>query len=167
MKNLLAAGVAALALTTLAACGGEDSTTAEDPTEEPTTAETSAPVDGATAQPGDFPSFTPADYTYRLEVICYCPITGPVDVTVEDGEVASAVYARGGNGVKKGGEAAEFLRKTINDVIAAANDTTADEVQVTWPEGQDHPRSVSVDTDEQMIDEEITYIVRQVQVTEG
>lgn len=167
MKNLLAAGAAGLALTVLAACGGEGSSTAEDPAGDPTTAESSTPVDGATAEPGGFPAFAPEDYSYLLEVICYCPLTGPVEVTVEDGEVASAVYTKGGHGLQKGDDAPDFMRKTINDVIDAANDTDAAEVDVTWPEGQDYPRSVSVDQDKRMVDEEITYIVRRVQVSAG
>lgn len=167
MKNPLAAAAAALALTTLAACSGEDSTTAEDPADESAATGSPTPVDGSTAEPGGYPEFAPEDYTYLLEVICYCPLTGPVEVTVEDGEVTSAVYARGGHGLKKGDEAPEFMWKTINDVIEAANDTTAAKVDVTWPEGQDHPRSVSVDKDRRMVDEEMTYVVRRVEVSEG
>lgn len=167
MKNLLAAGAAVLALTVLAACGGGDSSTAEDPADAPTTAETTTPVDGSTAEPGGFPAFAPEDYTYLLEVICYCPLTGPVEVTVQGGEVASAVYTRSGHGVTKGEDAPDFMRKTINDVIEAANDTDAAEVDVEWPEGQDHPSSVFVDQDRRMIDEEITYVVRRVEVSAG
>lgn len=167
MKSLLATGAAVLALTVLAACGGEDSSTAEDPADGPSAAESSTAVDGSTAEPGGFPAFAPEDYSYLLEVICYCPLTGPVEVTVEGGEVASAVYARGGHGLKEGDDAPVFMRKTINDVIDAANDTDAAEVDVTWPEGQDYPRSVSVDQDNRMVDEEITYIVRRVQVSAG
>ena len=36
---------------------------------------------------GTYPEFEATDYTFVLEQLCFCPITGPVKVTVEDGEV--------------------------------------------------------------------------------
>lgn len=161
MKILLSAAATALALTALVGCSGDDdTTTAEDPASEtPTTSE-------ATDEPsaGSYPEFDASTYTYVLEQICFCPITGPVRVTVEDGEVTSAVVVKGSPGIKKGSAAPEYLRITINDVITQANDTDAASVEVTWPEGQDWPSKVAVDKVENATDDEITYVVRNVSV---
>lgn len=163
MKILLSAAATAVALAALASCSGDDTTTAEDP--ESTTPATSDPTDTPTV--GSYPELEATDYTYVLEQICYCPIAGPVKVTVEDGEVTSAVYAKGGRGLEKGDDAPDYLWITINDVIAKANDTEADKVDVTWPEGQDWPTSVAVDQVERATDDEVTYVVRNVQLSEG
>ncbi|RHW27726.1 hypothetical protein D0Z08_08695 [Nocardioides immobilis] len=163
MKILLSAAATAVALAALAGCSGDDTTTAEDP--ESTTPATSDPTDSPTV--GSYPELEATDYTYVLEQICYCPIAGPVKVTVEDGEVTSAVYAKGGRGLEKGDDAPDYLWITINDVIAKANDTKADKVDVTWPEGQDWPTSVAVDQVERATDDEVTYVVRNVQLSEG
>lgn len=163
MKILLSAAATAVALVALAGCSGDDTATAEDP--ESTPPATSDPTDTPTV--GSYPELEATDYTYVLEQICYCPIAGPVTVTVEDGEVTSAVYAKGGRGLEKGGDAPDYLWITINDVIAKANDTEADKVDVTWPEGQDWPTSVAVDQVERATDDEVTYVVRNVQLSEG
>ncbi|KAA1425742.1 DUF6174 domain-containing protein [Nocardioides antri] len=168
MKILLSAAVAALSLTTLAGCSGgdDDGATAEDPASAPpATTESSDPTDEPTV--GTYPELDAESYTYILEQICFCPLTNPVEVTVEDGEVTSAVIARGGQGLKKGSEAPEYLWITINDVIAQANDTDAADVEVDWPEGQEWPSRVAVDKVEMATDDEITYIVRNVRINEG
>jgi hypothetical protein len=161
MKILLSAAATALALTAFAGCSGDDdSPTAKDPaTKSPTTSE---PTDPPTV--GSYPELEATDYTYMLEQQCYCPLAGPVKVTVEGGEVTSAVIAKGGNGMKKGSDAPEYLHLSINDVIARANDTKAAKVDVVWPDGQDWPDSVFVDQIENAVDDEVTYVVRNVEI---
>jgi len=163
MKNLLAAGAAALALTALSACGGGETSTAEDPGPSGSSG-SPAPVDGATAEPGSLPDFAEPDYTYVLEVFCYCPQTGPVRVTVEGGEVVDAVTVRKTPGTPKGSKAPEFLRKSINDLIAVANDPEIDDVEVDWPEGSAYPRRIVTDPIEDGVDDEATYSIRDVEV---
>ena len=160
MKILLSAATV-LALAVLTGCGGDDGSTAKD------TSSRSATTSEPTASPtvGSYPELDATDYTYVLEQICFCPVTGPVKVTVEDGEVTSAVIAKGSPGMKKGSDAPEYLWITINDVIAHANDTEAAAVEVEWPEDQDWPSKVAVDKIENAVDDEITFLVRNVQVT--
>ena len=173
LQHALVATVAALALSALAGCSDDDSPTAEDPASTPattvstttttTTTESSTPVEEPTV--GTYPEFDESDYTFVLEQFCFCPFVGPVQVTVEDGEVASAVVLKGQQGgLKKGSEAPEYLRKTINDVIAYANDTEAAEVVVDWPDGQDWPSSVAVDQIEEAVDDEVSFAVRDVEI---
>lgn len=158
-RRTLLATATAIALTALTGCGGDD-TTATDPTSRTTSS--SQPTTSPTV--GTYPDFEATDYTYLLEQRCFCPLTGPVKVTVEDGEVTDAVIARGGHGMKKGSDAPSYLRLTINDIIARANDTKAAKVDVDWPEGQDWPSKVYVDKVENAMDDEITYLIRDVQV---
>lgn len=161
MKILLSAGAAAMALTVLAGCSGDDDgDTATDPAEKSET--TTAPTDGPTTD--GYPQFDAADYTFVLEQLCYCPVTGPVEVTVADGEVTSAVITKGGQGMKKGSDAPEYLWITINDVIDRANDPEAAQVDVDWPDGQDWPSTVAIDQIENAVDDEVTYTIRDVSV---
>jgi hypothetical protein len=162
MKHLRIAAAAAtvLALAASSACSG-DETTASDPTTDASSSET---VDGATAEPGSLPEFGEDDYTYVLEVFCYCPMTGPVKVTVAGGEVVDAVTTKNAPGSPQGSEAPEFLRKTIDDLIAIANDPEVDDVEVTWAEGADYPSKIVTDPIENAVDDEATYSIRNVQV---
>ncbi len=162
MKTLIGAGATLLALSTLVGCSGDDDggTTAADPA---SPGGSTPPADTPTT--GSYPEFAAQDYTYLLEQVCFCPLTGPVRVTVQDGEVVEAVVARGGHGIERGTAAPEYLRTTINDVIARANDTEAASVDVVWPDGQDYPSKVAVDQMAKATDDEITYIVRDVRVT--
>lgn len=163
MKILLSAAATAVALTALAGCGGDDSTTAEDPASKPPS--TSTPADPP--EVGTYPELDATDYTYVLDQVCFCPIAGPVKVTVEDGEVTSAVVATNqGQGILKGSDAPTYLWITINDVIAEANNTEAADVEVTWPEGQDWPSSVAVDKVERATDDEVTYVISDVQIAD-
>jgi len=147
----------------LAGCGDPGDDVAQDPAPPSTPTSTATP----TAEPtvGTYPEFEPQNYTYTLVVSCFCPDGGvPVEITVEDGEVTSAVYGQDGRGVRKGDPAEDYRQITINDVIEAANDTEAHSVDVDWPEGQDYPSSVAVDPDELTIDEEVAYTISEVVV---
>lgn len=163
MKILLSAAAAAVAITFLAGCSGDDDGDARDTA---TDTASTTPTSDPTAEPtvGTYPELDAEDYTYVLEQVCFCPVTGPIKVIVEDGEVTSAVVLKGGQGIEKGSNAPDYLWITINDVIAQANDTEAADVQVTWPDGQDWPDRVSVDKVELATDDEISYVVRNVTV---
>lgn len=161
MRTALLAAVTAGLLT---ACGaGSDGTgSVRDP------APTSAPptsVPTATPTVGTYPAYQPRDYAFTLRVACFCADTGtPIRVTVADGKVVDAVYTKSDRGHHSGDRAPRYRRLTIDDVIAAANDTSAARVEVTWPSGQDYPDSVFVDPDAHTIDEEVGYTLSQVAV---
>ncbi|KAA1418775.1 hypothetical protein F0U44_09805 [Nocardioides humilatus] len=163
MKILLNAAAAALALTALTGCSGDDGSTAKDPVEKDTSSETTEPTVEPTV--GTYPGFDAQDYTYVLAQQCFCPLAGPVKITVEDGEVTSAVVAEGGYGMKKGAEAPEYLWITLDEVIAHANDTDAASIEVDWPAGQDWPNTIAIDNVENATDDEVTYVVSDVQVS--
>ena len=148
--RLLALPVAALCLPlALAGCSSGDGV-ATDPA--PTT-RTSTPTASPTV--GSYPEFAPPDYTYQLTVKCLCASAGsPVQVTVADGRVVDA-----------GGQTGQPFAVTINDIITAANDSSADRVAVDWPAGQDYPNSVFVDRSKNVADDEVGYTIEDVQVS--
>jgi hypothetical protein len=155
--------LAAVLALALSACGHEDDERAADPAGEASSSGSSS----ATTSPDattPWPDFAATDYTYRLEVLCFCPLTGPLQVTVADGEVTSATRLTKPG---KGKEAPEFARLTINDIIAKANDPRVSEADVTWPAGADHPSKVAIDQIENATDDEVTYTISKVEVSAG
>jgi len=166
--------VALLALSLSAALTSCGSDTAVDPvagnaTSQSPTSSPSAPTapspSGTPETIGDHPAFPHADYTYVLEVQCFCATFGqPVRVTVDDGEVTGAVWTKRAPDHARGDEAdVEWLRRSINDVLAEAADPEWDEVEMIWPTGQDHPDQVAIDRIENAIDDEVTYLISDVQ----
>lgn len=151
---------AALALG-LSGCGRENDDKAADPATSDTTT-SSSPSASPTRE--TYPEFAPADYTYQLEVICFCPMTGPVEVTVADGKVTSATRLEKPG---QGKPAAAFARLSINDIIAKANAPGIADAEVTWPDGQDHPTQVQLDQVERATDDEVTYLIKDVKVSAG
>jgi Family of unknown function (DUF6174) len=167
MRSIALSAAALLLPLSLAACGSGDdgNDVATDPA--PTSA-TSTPSPTAAPTVGTYPEFEPTDYTFELTVSCFCMGAGvPIEVSVANAEVVGAVYGMddtGRGGTKAGDPADKSFWLTINDVIAKANDTHAAQVQVDWPAGQDYPNSVSVDSDKQMADDEVSYTIAKVEV---
>jgi hypothetical protein len=164
-RTTLSSTVLATLLTAaIAGCGSETATDPGDAADTP-----GSPSASPTASPttGTYPEFPHEDYSYTLRLRCYCAAFGnPIRVTVADDEITSATWARNGHGTVKGEEVTEeWARLTLDDIIAAANDTEADVVEVDWAEDADHPTRVSVDRDTDAVDEEITYVVSDVQVS--
>ena len=102
-----------------------------------------------------------------LEQLCYCPVTGPVEVTVEDGEVTSAVVAKGGQGDEEGQRRPGVPLADDQRRDRRANDPEAAEVDVDWPDGQDWPNTVAVDQIENAVDDEVTYTISETDVSVG
>jgi hypothetical protein len=170
MRGFALSAAALLLPLTLTACGSGDDGHDVAPDPAPTSA-TSTPTPTPTASPtvGSYPEFAPTDYTYTLGVSCFCMGAGaPITVTVADGQVVKAVYAQddtGRGGAHAGDPAEQRYWMTINDVIAQANNTQADQVTVDWPAGQEYPNQVSVDQHRDMADDEIYYTISDVQVS--
>jgi hypothetical protein len=165
MKRTLAVlAVLAVPLPLVAACGSDGGEqTASDPTSQEPTEPTEPPAAPPTV--GTYPDFAPEDYTFELATTCFCLDAGaPMRLTVVDDEVTEAVYTRAGRGLPDGTPVPRARWMTIDEVIAAANDTDAEKVEVDWPAGQDYPSSVSVDTSTRIADEEVAYAVSDVVV---
>ena len=166
--------LAALALvgaltTTIVACGDDEGTTATDtsPATGPTSATAEPTPSGPTAapEPGSLPDFPYQDYAYTLEMRCYCAnVDQKYRITVVGGEVSGVTWATDGDGHAVGDPVAdEYAHITIQDIIDGGNDPKAAQVDVEWPAGQAWPDSVYVDKDKMVADEEITWVISEVE----
>ena len=167
-RHALGALLLAVSLSaSLAACGGD----ADDGQVATDTSPTSAPAEptpsGPTIAPeaGSLPDYPYADYSYSLEMRCYCANQDQqYRITVAGGEVTDVTWATEGDGHAVGDPVSdEYARVTIQDVIDKGNDPKADQVDVEWPAGQDYPTSVYVDQDKMVADEEVTWVISDVQ----
>jgi hypothetical protein len=167
-RTSLAAGAALLALT-LSACGGSaGADTAADPAGDPTTPTASpTPTGPSTApEPGSLPDFPYADYAYTLEQRCFCAtIDQRYRITVVGGKATDVTWATAGDGHEVGDAVtgATYLMLSIQDLIDQGNDGQAARVEVDWPAGQLYPTSIFIDRDELIADEEVTWVVSDVQ----
>jgi hypothetical protein len=57
----------------------------------------------------------------------------------------------------------DYLHVTIQDIIDQGNDATAAQVDVEWPPGQAWPDSVYIDKDKTVADEEVTWVISEVE----
>ncbi len=164
----VAAGAAAALLTGCASPASDRSGGAQTPAA-PTAPSTVSPPTEPTEPTGPteppWPGYPEADYRYELTASCFCSLSGvPVIVTVRDGKVTEAVYARSTRGLEAGEPvSARWLRLSINDIIDSANDPDAAQVQVRWPAGQTHPSRVWIDRIENAVDDEVGYRIRHVE----
>jgi len=152
-------------LLALSACTKESERAADRTSAATASSTATETASGAPSESGGgatYPSFGPQDYTYHLEVLCFCPQRGTVEVVVQHGRVTKATVL---DGQLAGTPAPEFTRLTIDDIIEQANSPAAAKVKVDWPAGQDHPSSVMVDRIAQAVDDEVTYTIENVQVT--
>jgi hypothetical protein len=155
----------------LAACGGDADegqvATDTSPTTAPATATTEPSPSGPTVAPeaGSLPDYPYADYSYALEMRCYCANQDQkYRITVAGGEVTDVTWATEGDGHAVGDPVSdEYARVTIQDVIDKGNDPKAAQVDVEWPAGQDYPTSIYVDQDKMVADEEVTWVISEVQ----
>ena len=95
----------------------------------------------------------PDDYSYRLELRCFCFGTRSWRVTVEDGRVV-AVDPDGLD--EKRPPTIERLFEIAREAVRAG----ADDVDVEYSGTDGHPTLISVDQMEQSIDDEYGYVVR-------
>jgi len=167
-RHALGALLLAVSLSaSLAACGGD----ADDGQVATDTSPTSAPAEptpsGPTVAPeaGSLPDYPYADYSYSLEMRCYCANQDQqYRITVAGGEVTDVTWATEGDGHAVGDPVGdEYARVTIQDVIDKGNDPEAAQVDVEWPAGQDYPSSIYVDQDKMVADEEVTWVISDVE----
>ena len=152
--------------TSLAACGGDgdDGQVATDSAPTTATAEPSPSGPTVAPEPGSLPDFPYADYAYTLEMRCYCAnLDQKYRITVAGGEVSGVTWATDGDGHAAGDAVTDdYARVTIQDIIDRGNDPEVAQVDVEWPAGQEYPTSVYVDKDKMVADEEVTWVISDV-----
>ena len=161
--------LAALVAVTLSACGGDagDDVATDPAADAPSTTATPSPT-GPTEEPkpGSLPDFPYTEYAYTLEQRCFCAnIDQKYRVTVVDGDATEVTFATPGEGHEVGDLVPQgtYLKLSIQDIIDRGNDTTAARVKVDWPAGQLYPSSVYIDQDKLIADEEVTWVISDVQ----
>jgi hypothetical protein len=165
----LTSGLAALALgAVLTACGGDaadDVATDTGPTSVPSTSEPAGPTEEP--EPGSLPAYPYQDYAYTLEQRCFCAnIDQKYRITVEGGEATAVTWATKGEGHDVGDSVdddADYLMISIQDIIDQGNDPEAAEIDVDWPAGQEYPNSIYIDKDRLVADEEVTWVISDVE----
>ena len=98
------------------------------------------------------------DYVMDVDVGCFCAV-GRYRVVVRDGAVASVV---GSDGRPSRGTG----RVTVDDMFALALDDPH-ELTATYDPVLGYPLTMSVDPDENVIDEEVGYVVRRLEPLPG
>ena len=163
--RLAAAALGAVLLLATSACTKESDRAADPATTsaQPTGTVTPSGTPSGTPSPGatGYRTFGADDYTYRLEVLCFCPQVGTVEVVVRDGAVAEATVV---DGPRAGTPAPEFTRLTIDDILARAHEPSVAKSTIAWPDDADHPRSVMIDRIAQGVDDEVTYTIEDVRI---
>lgn len=141
-------------LLALAACGGQGHSTQTLP---PAQAQTS-PTPTATPSAGSRDRWRSAgsdDYSFTLQLQCYCPTFGDHRVTVVDDRVAR-VEAVGG----RESRALERFEVTIDDLFDLIEQKDgASSVRADYDSQYGYPTRVEVDPEPNSIDDEYTYLV--------
>lgn len=99
-------------------------------------------------------------YTITIERMCFCPDVGPYEVSVEDGEAVSVT--KDGEDVPLDDESLATWPLTVEDLFAEVDDAerTADDVTVSYDATLGFPRKIFIDHIENAIDDEMSYVVR-------
>ena len=108
-------------------------------------------------------------YRFVLERNCFCLIRGPVVIEVRDGTVVSVVDQETGEATVDGFALSEIFSEadTIEKLFELIEDSQdAAVLQVSYDETLGYPTEVYVDQSEMMADEEIGYVVHELEVLE-
>ena len=154
MKKMLASA-AAVSLLALTACGNATDDAGDQ----------AGSPDSSTTSDDNGTTFDASDYTMVVTRTCFCADRGvPVKIVVKDGKVVSATYAKSILGKKKGDPAQGYGDTTLAKMITMAKDQGNFKSDVKWPDGQDYPTKISLDPEQNMADDEITWIIKNVTV---
>jgi len=106
----------------------------------------------------------PDDYAYTLSVSCFCIVTGPIRITVENGVLVDAV-ALDPSFLQENPNADAEIREraiTLVELVDRVRDAqrTADGFEADYDPTYGFPVVASIDYDKRATDDEVTYRVR-------
>ncbi len=103
------------------------------------------------------------EYTYTLQISCFCPpeITQPVVVRVSQDSILSVVSVASGEPVEGSLVGNFYTVEDLFDVVQDAIDGEAHELSVTYDADLHYPTSIVIDYDERAIDEELALTASQ------
>jgi len=147
LRSTRAAFVAALCLSTLAAC---DSVTGTD--------DLSRAQSALDRNWDRFERNAPLSYSYTVRVACDCPsdITRPVDVWVDRGSIEYLLYTDDGRPVPFSYSNSFPSVEQLFDAIQDGIDRQADFIDVEYDPTYGYPTSVFIDYDRRMADDELS-----------
>lgn len=103
------------------------------------------------------------DYSFVYDQLCFCPYTGPHRVTVEGGVVTAVAPLPGSNSM--GGLELDYF-PTIDDLLDRLRDAAERDpvkFEVTYDEELGYPTTADVDISEQIVDEEYSFEVSELE----
>jgi hypothetical protein len=121
-------------------------------------------TEGLTAAKAKWDESAPHSYTFVLDRLCFCGEVGPYTITVVDDAPASITRA---NGRPVRGETRQYLPGTIDELfeMIEADAASAHVVVATFDDRSGHPVNVYVDSIANAVDDEVTYVVRDLRPT--
>lgn len=96
-------------------------------------------------------------YSYTVRRSCFCPPEEDIIITVQSGNIVSAVYTPSGDAVGEARMESLFTIDEFYDYIQSALDQNAYKVDVTYDIRNGFPATIFIDRDFYMIDEEMSY----------
>lgn len=106
-------------------------------------------------------------YTFTIERFCFCPMTGPLMVTVVDGEIASVT--KRGKEIDLDSDVLQGLPLTVDALFLEAEraQAQADDVAVSYDPDLGYPTRISIDRWRDAIDDEVAYEVGDLRAIQG
>ena len=104
------------------------------------------------------PTYTgPDSYAYTLTQSCFCVYSGPLRITVADGDIVSVVALSDPQGTPQ--DQIEALGKTLPELTALAEraEEEADEVTATYDPTYGFPTRLDIDWIREAVDDEVTF----------
>lgn len=103
-------------------------------------------------------------YTITIERMCFCPDVGPYEVSVVGGEAVSV--SKDGEDVPLDDPSLATWPLTVEDLFAEVDEAerTADDVTVSYDATLGFPKKLFIDRIENAIDDEMSYVVRDLRV---
>jgi hypothetical protein len=101
------------------------------------------------------------DYRYTLRILCFCPedIRDPVVVEVRDGATQSVTYAADGRPATNNLFESANTVDELFDIIRGSIARKVDKITVEYDPALGYPKQISIDPNENMVDEETAYTV--------
>jgi uncharacterized protein DUF6174 len=105
-------------------------------------------------------------YRFDVDIVCLCafqpePLDGPITIEVQDGVVVSAVYVEGTDLMPYLDQYEEATTiDSLFSLIERARSEEADEIDVTYDWMYGYPKSIFIDYEADMFDDETSYMIK-------
>jgi hypothetical protein len=101
-----------------------------------------------------------ASYQYTYLQQCFCPLRGDIVVTVVNGQVTEAFRLRDGTYLSAQEIGGVFPIEGLFNKIQESINRNVYSLKVTYNATLGYPESIAIDQDARLVDDEVTYTVR-------